>query len=367
MYKFSMKGNSGDGSPWYDNIEGIQKAIETLDGFNCLLEERYKAGYEREEELRDFVILGRFKLDSCGNIGVATNQNDPRFVVPKEKVLTLDEYLNFVESQVQIDSRLGNVLATFSFGNNSIPPAKVVCPVCHKPWSTDNCHEVIILDDRHGKTIDLKDFVGQSLQSVHNFYALNTDGEYNIINVPKDWSMIRHDRFIDLTPIPGYETLVKNRNGWVGRQEGIDENYIIQPGDEADLHITRYLHPKCAKEFLALKEEKKFQKIFELAGYDKVIMERTENGYYGECDDRPPWFKVNVGVGQILIGWRKRVISIGWDKSLLHGKTVSQIFPKEDVTKGRNYIHAWSEEKCIEYLKKVRELSPPHKKSKVAK
>lgn len=52
---------------WYNTIEGIRQSIKTLAGFNELVKARHKAGYKRSESLKEFIVRGRWKLDSCGN------------------------------------------------------------------------------------------------------------------------------------------------------------------------------------------------------------------------------------------------------------------------------------------------------------
>lgn len=75
---------------------------------------------------------------------------------------------------------------------------------------------------------------------------------------------------------------------------------------------------------------------------------------YCPCDKCAPWFIVNTPDGEIQLGWRKRVINLKWLDSY---KPFSEKFSKEDVTKGfgvygdnERYIHAWGEDKCIEYI-----------------
>lgn len=103
---------------------------------------------------------------------------------------------------------------------------------------------------------------------------------------------------------------------------------------------------------------------------EKSIVEQIINGAYpdGNCSLRGiksrystdknghnrPWFKVKTPDGDILIGQRKRVFSITWEDSY---KPFSEAFDFVDDTKGfgtygdERYIHAYSIEKAIEYLK----------------
>jgi hypothetical protein len=71
---------------------------------------------------------------------------------------------------------------------------------------------------------------------------------------------------------------------------------------------------------------------------------------YWRDDTNGAWLVVETECGRIKLGWRKRVLSIDWSASTLRA---SDIFADEDVTKSDVLIHAWTEEKAVEYLRKV--------------
>lgn len=58
-----------------------------------------------------------------------------------------------------------------------------------------------------------------------------------------------------------------------------------------------------------------------------------------------PWWLVQTKVGFIKIGPRKRVISIDWGKT-----PIRKIVTSDDVTKDETYVHAWTDQKALEYL-----------------
>lgn len=103
---------------------------------------------------------------------------------------------------------------------------------------------------------------------------------------------------------------------------------------------------------IAIKDFKDiFSKVYDLQEISfKVIPNQYDNweGY-------EPWFIVTTSDGDIQIGWRKRVISIEW---LNDYKQFTERFEDENVTKefnnGKRLIHAWSEDKCIEYLTRAK-------------
>lgn len=84
-----------------------------------------------------------------------------------------------------------------------------------------------------------------------------------------------------------------------------------------------------------------------------VFSKELPNGYCSDyCCAHLPWFAVITKVGEIKIGWRKRVLEIDWSKSD-NKQTASELFPSEDVTKGWQMIHAWGYDKAREYIKKI--------------
>ena len=94
-------------------------------------------------------------------------------------------------------------------------------------------------------------------------------------------------------------------------------------------------------------------KLFELAGFDTIHVETINNEYCSRsCCYKYPWIIVTTKKGRIKLGWRKRVMNLDWSNSDL--KVDGQkIFKDEETTTGTSYIHCWSKEKAVEYLKKL--------------
>ena len=63
-----------------------------------------------------------------------------------------------------------------------------------------------------------------------------------------------------------------------------------------------------------------------------------------------PWWLVQTPHGLIEIGWRKRVILIDWSETRYRGEITV-----DDVTKNHTMVHAWSIEKAVEYLRRLRD------------
>jgi hypothetical protein len=100
-------------------------------------------------------------------------------------------------------------------------------------------------------------------------------------------------------------------------------------------------------------ETEKLKALFPAAGFASATFTEVVNGYcQRECCARLPWLLARTEIGDIRIGWRKRVISIEWPPSL---GDAHAIFPDEDVTRWESGIHAWGYEKAAEYLRRLRE------------
>lgn len=64
---------------------------------------------------------------------------------------------------------------------------------------------------------------------------------------------------------------------------------------------------------------------------------------------RSPWWLVKTPYGLLKIGRRKRVWSLHWDDTKLR-----KVITEDDTTKDTHMVHAWTEEKLLEYLKELR-------------
>jgi hypothetical protein len=112
-------------------------------------------------------------------------------------------------------------------------------------------------------------------------------------------------------------------------------------------------HVDCNRFSLYEEVKKEFHYIASRV-YKSYDLNAVKNGY-GSEEYNGSWFIINTSDGDIKIGWRKRVIQIEW---LDNYKKFKYNAEKEDVTKEfsnrERYIHAWSIEKAIEYLKEAK-------------
>ena len=132
-------------------------------------------------------------------------------------------------------------------------------------------------------------------------------------------------------------------------------------------------HESCRKTYYHAKEINEMtSKLVDRVYGDCPDFDLLPNGYCNQdCCSHIPWFCFHTSDGDIVIGWRKRVISIEWqenfkpfDMAIFNGENVTKWcenfshIPKSINhgvlnTTGKRGIHAWGREKAIEYLKKV--------------
>jgi hypothetical protein len=356
MIKFSIakkqQPHEEVGRPWYDTKAGIAESLASLAAFKQMFAERHEAGYEREERLNDFYVLGRYSLDTCGNCMKAQG------FIPKEvypdipDVLTREEFWSFIKGHSAGDGPM------LSFGMGSdLPYPHLICSHCQRGWDMTNYHDTVAWHLH--ETYSLADFVGKTLAEMKAAYCQRNDAIYFM----QPDVLIRNDRFIDRSPKYHHpekdwqKGIVKNEKGWMSEKDGITDEYVIQPGDEGHFNVWKYFHHECNKKHLAAEEQKYFREIFEKAGFKEIRLTETPNQYC-PCEKCAPWYHVATKFGTFLIGWRKRVINIDWSNVIktlkqrkkLPKKSIASLFNGENVTKGSDSIHAWGKEKAVEYL-----------------
>lgn len=94
--------------------------------------------------------------------------------------------------------------------------------------------------------------------------------------------------------------------------------------------------------------EEQVKAFFTVAGISVSKMWPVLNRYWGENNTRGPWWLVKTELGYIQLGWRKRVISIDWSDT-----AIRKIVTEDNVTKGMDHVHAYSEEDVVKYLKQL--------------
>lgn len=330
----------------HDTKLGISLSLGSLAAFHELLRERRIAGYDRRERLGEFCVLGRYWLDSCGNLGIM--KGDGRIeVIPKEyfphipDVLTDQEFHSFVAA----NSAEELFFCWSLMGGSTLAPANLSCAGCGRAWSMADAHECLVRSS--DKTISLEPWMGQTYAQAKAELQARQDAKLVLSSELK----IRNDHYINLSPDPDFPSLQVNARGWVGRHGEVDDDYVIQEGDETAATAFVYYHPVCLAAITAAQAEQEFRLLFRLAGYEWCQLEAVPNEY-GSDDYNGPWFMARTPVGKIKIGWRKRVINIDWSAT---GVDLLGCFGGEAVTKDAFSIHAWSDEDAVRYLRTIRE------------
>lgn len=91
--------------------------------------------------------------------------------------------------------------------------------------------------------------------------------------------------------------------------------------------------------------------LFLLSGIKVESADELPNNYwprvpeYQKLRDDYPWWLTHTEFGMVKIGWRKRVISIEWERT-----PIRVLVTQDDVTKDETMVHAYSYAKAVEYL-----------------
>lgn len=97
----------------------------------------------------------------------------------------------------------------------------------------------------------------------------------------------------------------------------------------------------------------KFKALFLLAGIEVTSCHEIANKYwpksYTQVREENPWALMMTDFGPVVIGWRKRVISIDWTDTNIRCDVT-----QDDVTKTDSLVHAWGYIKALEYLTSLR-------------
>lgn len=109
----------------YDTKEGMQEAIQSLQGMWALMKARYQAGYKREERLQEWVLFGRLRLDTCGNaLSLYERDSDPFDPDTLPRILTWKEFGERMPGR-----------HSWSMQRPQVPKPEDRCGVCKKSWA----------------------------------------------------------------------------------------------------------------------------------------------------------------------------------------------------------------------------------------
>jgi hypothetical protein len=160
----------------YDTKEGITKSIGSLEELAKLLSERRHGHFWKDEELNEFFILGRYRLDSRGNIDRLTRKIPKEIFPDIPDVMTVEEFAAHIENHPGEITKDDLKYNTFKYESMVIEPG-LKCPSCGLVWDISNVHEAEIY--RNCEWISLNDFVGQTLDEVIESLNKKHDGIYD--------------------------------------------------------------------------------------------------------------------------------------------------------------------------------------------
>jgi hypothetical protein len=113
--------------PTYNTAEGIAASLVSLSAFLALCDARRTAGYVHGERMAEFVVLGRYWLDTCGNLMIADA------AIPNmPPVVTREDFWLLVPPDTQVTTSL-----------RRLPRATDTCPECKRGWTLGNVHDSV--------------------------------------------------------------------------------------------------------------------------------------------------------------------------------------------------------------------------------
>lgn len=131
--------------------------------------------------------------------------------------------------------------------------------------------------------------------------------------------------------------------GWDARTIG-DYHWVENRPDEP---IHR--HMSCHRMTVIEEGQTRMRKLFKESGIPLTGGQwMIPNRYWGDSYWASPWMMFVTPAGPIRVGWRKRVLEIDWSASNIGVK--AEKLTDDKVTKGDRMIHAWGQEKAVEYL-----------------
>jgi len=134
---------------WYNSQSEIEEKIESINGFHQLINERHVAGYKRKEKLMQYVIFGKYILDTCGNCGVISGL-DLEQIDDFPDVLTYKDF-QFLTNQYKRFNKDGKNIFITSSITSFLPEEKDVCPICNLGWKLKDLHNSIRVETKRDK------------------------------------------------------------------------------------------------------------------------------------------------------------------------------------------------------------------------
>lgn len=117
----------------YDTTDGIRSYLTDLDGVHRLFKARHQAGYDRHEPLHEFLVLGRYRLDTCGNNMLTTFE----FGYKVDANFLCDGFQPVVPWADVMKIPKLRCTSTFEYP----PTSQHVCDECGEGWTIANMYD----------------------------------------------------------------------------------------------------------------------------------------------------------------------------------------------------------------------------------
>lgn len=308
----------------YNEFKRIYEMTDSLDNFHKLLKERNDIYNQHGWVLSKYILNGKIILTEVGHAVPLIDMSEVN--MKGNKILPADVLENY----------------SYSLAGGWLPKSHHVCELCNQGWDINNIHDVNYLNFSY-KEYKLDEFVGKTYKDVKDFYSKQNDSFIS------EYSM-----FVFL-----YGTSSHPDNSAKYFRE--NQNKTVVEGDCVEFSSAKIHHTGCAK-----KQERKLERdyidlLFREAGFNAYSLNELPNGYHSS--DTTPWFQVNTPFCMFIIGKRKRAYNIelfnGRRECVFDYKEINfnELFSdqKDNTTVGDTYIHSWSKEDSIQYLKKIKE------------
>jgi hypothetical protein len=307
--------------PYYDDLNRMLIYVNSLRGFNWLCQERYEAGYDRQETLHNYIVRGRWFLDSSGNISRVSYYDEQCNTVD----IDCDNLPLIIPWPSEILTNLG-VHSVATRNGRCLPSSYIHCPVCNEGWTIINAHDSYV-DSKcqafKGEEVFRKTFA-QIEREKTSTSPLFRDYQFN-------------------------DAFILNAEG--NRIYPDLDEYIFQSGDHLDVTYLEWMHKECLINKQAQEYREVYAKVISEAGFDSYEMKAIKNEYRLD-GDAPPWFIVNTPKVSFKIGFRKHVTEI--ELLTAFNTPLNELFVDENVTKSPTFIHAYNLIDVCNYLRVIR-------------
>jgi hypothetical protein len=275
----------------HDTVVDLLPYLTDLDSLHELRRIRHVEGYERgNRDLAQWLVLGRFMLDSCGNFGRCEQEHDYK------PVEWLWSSLPLAIKPTELHATLKGVSIGWS---PFMPPrSNDVCGECGHGWTIANCHDAIQLRQRSSPDDPLE----FQHRGCHALMLQRRDIQW-LTAIAKDAGLEK----AVVQPIPDEYCPDAIKHG----------SWVLLRTAWGDIKIG----PR--------------KRVIEISWHD--VTKRATDALKAEQRRsraaRPAFEEEDAALKALAIS--------------LDG---TELFAAEDVTKDRALVHAWGKEKAVEYL-----------------